>query len=102
MDLKLFWSTFSSIFVAEMGDKTQIATLALAGGGSSRWVVFVAASLALIATTAIAVLGGTVINRYVSPIWIKRVAGVTFIVMGVLFLLSRPDAPPAPPAPPAG
>lgn len=98
MDLKLFWSTFSSIFVAEMGDKTQIATLALASGGSSRWIVFVAASLALIATTALAVLGGAAINKYVSPIWIKRAAGATFIVMGVLFLLSRPEPPP--PSPP--
>ena len=92
MDIKLFASTFLAIFVAEMGDKTQLATLALAGGGSSRWVVFAASALALVATSAIAVLAGGVVHRHVSPIWIKRGAGVLFIVLGVLFLLARPEA----------
>lgn len=91
MDWKLFVSTFAAIFVAEMGDKTQLATLALAGGGSSRWLVFAGASLALIATTAIAVLGGAVVSRYVPLIWLKRGAGVIFIVLGVLYLLSKPE-----------
>lgn len=93
MDLKLFLSTFLAIFVAEMGDKTQLATLAMAGGASSRWVVFAAAALALVATSAIAVLAGGVVNRYVSPLWIKRAAGAIFLVLGVLYLLSTPDAP---------
>lgn len=92
MDLKLFFSTFLAIFVAEMGDKTQLATLAMAGGASSRWVVFAAAALALVATSAIAVLAGGVVNRYVSPLWIKRAAGAIFLVLGVLYLLSSPDA----------
>ena len=91
MDWKLFASTFAAIFVAEMGDKTQLATLAMAGGGSSRWLVFAGASLALIATTAIAVLGGAVVSRYVPLIWIKRGAGVIFIILGVLYLLSKPE-----------
>lgn len=104
MDWKLFVSTFTAILIAEMGDKTQIATLALAGGGSSRLVVFAGAALALIATTALAVLGGAVINRYIPPIWIKRAAGVTFIILGVFFLTSRAEASQPPgtsPSPPA-
>ena len=100
MDWKLFASTFGLIFIAEMGDKTQIATLALAGGGSSRWVVFSAAALALVATTAIAVLGGAVVNRYIPPIWIKRAAGATFVILGVLFLLSKAEPVPPPPEAP--
>lgn len=101
MDWKLFASTFAAIFVAEMGDKTQLATLAMAGGGSSRWLVFAGASLALIATTAIAVLGGAVVSRYVPLIWIKRGVGAIFIVLGVLYLLSKPEPASAGPDPAA-
>jgi putative Ca2+/H+ antiporter (TMEM165/GDT1 family) len=103
MDWKLFVSTFTAIFLAEMGDKTQIAAFALAGSGSSRWVVFAAASLALVATTAVAVAAGAAVGKYVPAIWLKRAAGATFVILGVLFLLSRPDTPAAngDPTPPA-
>jgi len=96
MNWKLFAATFSAIFIAEMGDKTQLAAFALAGGSASRWTVFAAASLALVATTAIAVLAGGVVGKYVPEMWLKRGAGALFIVMGVLFLLSKPAAPDAP------
>lgn len=92
MDWKLFASTFAAIFVAELGDKTQLATLSLAAGGKSRWVVFLASALALVATSAIAVLGGEAVARVVPPHWIKRVAGVVFVVMGLFFLYSARSA----------
>jgi putative Ca2+/H+ antiporter (TMEM165/GDT1 family) len=88
MDWKLFASTFAAIFLAEMGDKTQLATLSLAAGGS-RWVVFVAAAAALVATSAVAVLAGEAVARAVPPIWIKRAAGVLFLVLGAVYLLGR-------------
>lgn len=95
---KLFASTFSTIFIAEMGDKTQLAAFGMAGGASSRWTVFVAASLALIAATAIAVLAGGVVGRYVPAIWVRRGAGALFIVLGVWFLVTSggADGPPPP------
>ena len=89
MDWKLFASTFAAIFLAEIGDKTQLATLSLAAGGSSRWVVFAGSALALVATSAIAVVAGEALTRAIPPVWIKRGAGVLFIVLGVLFLLGR-------------
>jgi len=88
MDWKLFASTFAAIFLAEMGDKTQIATFSLAGSGSSRWVVFAASALALVCTSAVAVLLGEVVSRYVSPQWLKRGAGLVFVVLGVAYLVS--------------
>ncbi|MFT3772475.1 MAG: TMEM165/GDT1 family protein [Minicystis sp.] len=95
MDWKLFASTFVAIFLAEMGDKTQLATLSAASGGASRWIVFAGAALALVATTAVAVLGGEALSRAIPPIWTKRAAGALFIVLGVLYLWSaRPGAPP--------
>lgn len=92
MDWKLFGSTFLAIFLAEMGDKTQLATLSFASGGSSRWVVFAASALALVSTSAIAVLAGEVVARHVPPLWIKRAAGALFVVLGIWTLMSAKSA----------
>jgi putative Ca2+/H+ antiporter (TMEM165/GDT1 family) len=92
VDWKLFASTFAAIFLAEMGDKTQIATLSLAAGGSTRWVVFAASALALCATSAIAVLVGEGLARVVPPVWIRRGAGVLFLVLVVMFLIGRGES----------
>lgn len=99
MDWKLFTSTFAAIFLAEIGDKTQLATLSLAAGGSSRWVVFAGSALALVTASAIAVLAGEALARAIPPIWLKRGAGAAFIVLGIAFLVtSREDGGAAPPA----
>lgn len=89
MDWKLFGSTFALIFLAELGDKTQLATLSLAASGKSRLVVFAAAAIALTATSAVAVLAGEAAARVVPEIWIRRVAGLGFLVLGVLFLAGK-------------
>jgi putative Ca2+/H+ antiporter (TMEM165/GDT1 family) len=91
MDWKLLASTFGAIFLAELGDKTQLAALTLSAGSSSKWAVFLGSALALIATSAIAVGAGEAVSRFVSPLWLKRIAGAAFILMGVLFLVRKPD-----------
>lgn len=91
MDWKLFASTFAAIFVAELGDKTQLAALSLAAGARSKWTVFFASALALVVTSAIAVAAGEAVSRFVSPVWLRRIAGVVFLVLGVLFLVRAPD-----------
>ena len=88
MDWKLFASTFAAIFLAEMGDKTQLATMSLSAG-SSRWVVFFAAASALVATSAGAVVAGEAVARVVPAVWVKRGAGLLFIALGALYLLGR-------------
>jgi putative Ca2+/H+ antiporter (TMEM165/GDT1 family) len=90
MDWKLVGSTFLAIFLAEMGDKTQLATMTLAAG-SSRRAVFLGSALALVATSAVAVLAGEVVARAVPPHWLRRGAGVVFVAMGLLFLLGRAE-----------
>ena len=89
MDWKLLASTFAAIFVAELGDKTQLATLSLSAGGQSRWTIFAGAALALVATSALGVLGGELVAKFASPIWIRRIAGVVFIAMGLQFLFRK-------------
>lgn len=89
MDIKLLVTVFTTVFLAELGDKTQLATLLFASRpGSSLVGVFVAASLALVATTAIAVLVGAAVANYIEPRHLSYVAGVGFIVIGVWTLWS--------------
>ena len=89
MDLKLLFSTFGLVFLAELGDKTQLATLSLAASGHSRLAVFLGAAGALVLTSSIAVLVGTGLARLVPEVWIHRAAGVGFLIMGVLFLAGK-------------
>ena len=89
MDLRLFATVFASVFVAELGDKTQLATMSLAESGQSRLVVFIAAATALVATSAIAVLAGEAVTRVVPELWIRRLAGVGFLVLGLFFLAGK-------------
>lgn len=91
MDWKVLSSTFMAIFLAELGDKTQLAGLALAAGSRSKWSVFVGSALALVLTSAIAVAAGEAVTKVVSPIWLRRAAGLAFVVMGVLFLAQKAD-----------
>ncbi len=86
MDLKLFASTFALIFIAELGDKTQLAALAQSVNG--RWTVFLAASSALVLSTLIAVLVGEGMARLVPPLYLKLFAGALFIIIGFFMLRS--------------
>jgi putative Ca2+/H+ antiporter (TMEM165/GDT1 family) len=84
MDWKVLVTVFGTVFVAELGDKTQLATLLFAADKDvSKWLVFIGASLALIATSALGVLGGTVIAQHVSDRALHTVAGVGFIAIGI-------------------
>lgn len=88
MDVKLFLTVFATLFVAEIGDKTQIAALLFAAGHDSpRLLVFAAASLALIASTAIAVLAGVWVSQHVDERYLAWAAGSIFILVGVWTLL---------------
>jgi putative Ca2+/H+ antiporter (TMEM165/GDT1 family) len=86
MDWKLMASTFGLIFLAELGDKTQLAVLSLAASGRSQWVVFTGAALALLASCAIAVVAGEALSRTIPPLWLRRAAGLAFLAMGAFFL----------------
>jgi Ca2+/H+ antiporter, TMEM165/GDT1 family len=83
-----FASTFVAIFVAELGDKAQIAALCLASGETSRIAVFAGAASALVLSAGLAVMLGDAISRVVPLIWLHRTAGAIFIVLGVYFLVS--------------
>lgn len=89
MDFRLLLTTFGIIFLAEMGDKTQLAAMTMSAQTKRPWAVFIGASLALVAVSAIGVLAGSVIGEYVPLVWVKRVAAVAFIVIGLLMLAGK-------------
>ena len=89
MDFRVLITTFGIIFLAEMGDKTQLAAMTMAAQTKRPWAVFVGASLALAAVSALGVVVGSVIGEYVPLEWVKRGAAVAFIVIGVLMLLGK-------------
>lgn len=76
-------AVFISVFLAELGDKTQLATLLFASKGEYHpWLVFLAAASALVCSTALAVLLGTVASKYLAVIPLKLIAGLGFIAIG--------------------
>lgn len=88
--LRTFFSVFATILLAEIGDKTQLATMLFAADAkTSRWIVFGAAGLALVVAAGIGVLVGAQLERLISPRTLKLVAGTGFIIIGVWTLVSR-------------
>ena len=88
MDLKLLLTVFASVFIAEIGDKTQLATLLFAADHeASRLTVFVGASLALVLVSGIAVLAGGFVSPLVSQKHLNLMAGAGFIAIGLWTLL---------------
>ena len=89
MDIRLFATVFTTIFIAELGDKTQLATLLYASDAEHpKLTVFLAAATALVLTSALGVLGGSVISEFVSPKLLRWVAGGGFIAVGLWVLLA--------------
>jgi len=81
---RTFFTVLTTVFLAEVGDKTQMATMLFAAEGkASKWLIFAAASLALILAAGLGVLAGGVIERFISPRTLKVIAGIGFIAIGV-------------------
>jgi putative Ca2+/H+ antiporter (TMEM165/GDT1 family) len=84
MDWKLFATVFGTVFLAELGDKTQLATLLFASrGAAALWTIFFAASAALVLTSAVGVAAGALVSQYVNPKYLSYAAGIGFIAVGV-------------------
>ncbi len=87
MDWRILLTTFGTVFLAELGDKTQLATLSFAAASRSFWSVFLGSSLALIAASLIAVLAGNVLARFAPTRWVHIGAGILFVVIGVVLVV---------------
>jgi putative Ca2+/H+ antiporter (TMEM165/GDT1 family) len=84
MDLRVFATVFATIFIAELGEKTQLATLLYATEPENpKLTVFAASACALVFTSALGVLGGLISSEYVTPEVLSWIAGVGFIAIGI-------------------
>ena len=89
MEYKVLLTVFAAVFIAELGDKTQLATMLFAADRQvSKLTVFFGASLALIVATAIGVLAGSAISSYVSERTMNHVAGAGFVAIGIWTLVN--------------
>lgn len=87
VDWKVFFVIFGSVFVAELGDKTQLATMIFASDKEvGRYTVFLAASAALVVSSALGVLAGSVLSAYLNEKVLHYIAGVAFVVIGAYTL----------------
>ncbi len=88
--LRTFATVFFTVFVAEIGDKTQLATMLFASDRNvSKWLIFAGSASALVVAAAIGVLVGAQLERFVTPGTLKILAGIGFIAIGVWTLISR-------------
>ena len=102
MNWALFFSTFLLIFLAELGDKTQLAVMSQAASTNGKWTIFLAGALALVSTTAIGVLAGEWLRRLVpDERWIKWAGGILFIAFGLWMCLGTFFGKPRPADPSA-
>lgn len=88
MDFKILTTVFTSVFIAELGDKTQLATMLFASDReTSKLTVFLGASAALVVTSALGVVAGSFLSQYISERVLHYLAGIGFIAIGVWTLM---------------
>lgn len=88
MDFKVLLTVFAAVFLAELGDKTQLATMLFASDKEvNKMTVFVGASLALILASAIGVLVGSVFSQYINTKYLNYIAGAGFVIIGIWTLI---------------
>ena len=88
MDMKVLLASFALVFLAELGDKTQLTALAFTTSSRSPWMVFFGTSLALITTTALAVLLGELLTRWLPPQILQIASAVMFVLVGLILLVN--------------
>jgi putative Ca2+/H+ antiporter (TMEM165/GDT1 family) len=93
MDWKVFATVFGTVFLAELGDKTQLATLLFASRAAmSLWTIFLAACAALVLTSAIGVATGALVSQYLNPKYLSYAAGIGFVAIGAWILVQAGTA----------
>jgi putative Ca2+/H+ antiporter (TMEM165/GDT1 family) len=88
-EIRVFLSTFALLFVAELGDKTQLAVISMTAKHKMPIWIFAGATLALAAVTLLGVVGGELLTRIIPEMVLRKIAAVLFMVMGVLMWFEK-------------
>ena len=88
MILSLLFSTFITVFIAELGDKTQLATLTISGTSSKPLAVFLGSASALVFASLLGALAGGSISNFVPEVYLKSIASLTFFIIGIKLLIN--------------
>tara|TARA_Y100001968_G_C19261053_1_gene669281 strand:+ start:470 stop:763 length:294 start_codon:yes stop_codon:yes gene_type:complete len=92
MLLTLFFTTFVTVFLAEMGDKTQLTTITLSSSTNKPLAVFIGSAIALILATLLGALAGGSIANLIPAFLLKMLSGIVFLLIGTnLLLQSKKD-----------
>lgn len=86
---KAIGTAFLMVFLAELGDKTQLSTMLLASKSKSIWYTFIGSASALVLSSLIGVLAGATLNKYIPPSYIQIASGAVFIIIGFLLVFGK-------------
>ena len=89
MDWKVFGTAFLTLFLAELGDKTQLAIITMTAKTDSKLAIFLGASLALVVVSFIAVMFGGLLSQFIPTEWLQRIVAVAFVIIGILMLVGK-------------
>lgn len=89
MDWKILGTAFVTLFLAELGDKTQLAIITMSAKTESKLAVFIGASLALVFVSLLAVLFGGLLTQFIPTEWLQRIVAIAFIAIGILMLFGK-------------
>ncbi len=95
MDYRILFFSFAAVFLAELGDKTQLTALGFSASSKSPWSVFIGTSLALVTTTALAVIFGSLLAKHVPEKVMHIASGVMFVLLGLVLLVNVARKAPA-------
>ena len=88
MVISLLLSTFLAVFIAELGDKTQLATLTISGTSNKPLAVFLGSSSALIFASLLGALTGGSFSSFLPEVVLKSIASITFLIIGIKLFLN--------------
>ncbi|MFZ4712534.1 MAG: TMEM165/GDT1 family protein [Bacteriovoracaceae bacterium] len=89
MDWKVFWMTFGTVFIAELGDKTQLAAMSLSASSNKTVEIALGVVIALSLAGILGVLAGKILSGFITPELMKWLSGTLFIIMGIFILVKK-------------
>lgn len=86
---KSIFSAFLLVFLAELGDKTQLSTIMLSAKSHSIWYTFIGSALALVLSSFLGAISGSFIHKYIPSFYIQLCSGIAFVIIGIMLISGK-------------